>query len=96
LHTKYFNNQTNYKTRYKILVCAIRSDSAVPARLVYVIHRAIVQWLRNEGVGQVAEWFEKYWMDNRGNYMLAHSEIGSTNNNKWNRRQLGGLKKAVC
>jgi hypothetical protein len=28
-----------------------------------------------------ADWFEEYWTGERGNYTLAHAEVGGTNNN---------------
>ena len=78
-------------TFYKLLVRAIRCSSLA---LSFVIHRAIVQWLRNQSEARAAEWFEKYWTGVRGNYMLAHSEIGGTNNNNGTEGNWAGLKKA--
>jgi hypothetical protein len=55
-----------------------------------------VQWLRNHGEDHAADWFEKYWTGDSGNYMLAHSEIGSTNSNNGTGGNWGGLQKAIC
>ncbi len=42
-------------------------------------------------------WMKAEWFDgDRGNYMLAHSEIGGSNNNNGTEGNWGGLRKAVC
>jgi len=78
-HYKYFHNpDANYKPLYKMLVPATKCPS-VP--LGEVVQRKLVQWLKDRIESRAAEWFKKYWTGDRGHYMLAHSEIGGTNNN---------------
>jgi hypothetical protein len=47
---------------------------------------------RNKDDTCAADCFERCWTSDRGHYMLAHSEIGGTNNNNGTEGNWGGLK----
>jgi hypothetical protein len=60
------------------------------------LQQKIVEWLRSINEHCAAEWFEEYWTGERGNYTLAHAEVGGTNNNCGVEGGWNGVKKEVC
>ena len=77
-HTKFFDDPKNYKKFYKLLVRCLRCSSTALATILQI---KLVEWLRSNDEPRAADWFEEYWTGERGNYMLAHAEVGGTNNN---------------
>jgi len=93
-HYKYFHNpDANYKPFYKMLVPATKCPSVA---LGEIVQRKLMQWLKDRNESRAAEWFKKYWTGDRGHYMLAHSEIGGTNNNNGTESRWQAMQKAVC
>jgi hypothetical protein len=75
-----------------VVLCLPCSSSAIAMAL----HRKLVTWLWQRDEPRAAAWFEECWTRERGNYMLAHGEVGGTNNNCSTEGNWGGVKKAVC
>ena len=92
-HTRFFDDQKTYKRFYKLLVRCLRCSNTA---LATILQCKIVEWLRNQNEHRAAEWFEEYWTGERGNYMLAHAEVGGTNNNCGVEGGWNGVKKEVC
>ena len=92
-HTKHFDNQATYKKFYKLVVRCLRCSSTA---LAIILQRKIVEWLRARHEPRAANWFEEYWTGDRGNYMLAHAEVGGCNNNCGTEGGWNGVKKEVC
>ena len=92
-HTKFFDNQATYKRFYKLLVRCLRCSSTA---LATILQDKIVDWLRSNKEPRAADWFEEYWTGERGNYTLAHAEVGGTNNNCGVEGGWNGVKKEVC
>ena len=92
-HVKYFKDQGNYRKFYKILVRVTRCGSLA---LSIVLQRKLVEWLHRHGEHRAADWYEKYWTGDRGNWTKAHAGVGGTNNNNGTEGRWGGLKKFVC
>ncbi len=92
-HFKYFKDPAVYRQFYKIVVKVTRCSSV---ELGSVLHRKLVLWLRENGEPRAADWFERYWTGDRGNFMKAHGGVGGTNNNCGIEGRWGGFKKAVC
>ena len=92
-HGKYFDSQAIYAEWYKIVVRCIKCSSKA---LAIILQIKLVQWLRDHGEHRAAEWFQTYWTEKRGNYMLAHAGVGGTNTNCGTEGNWHGLKKEVC
>jgi hypothetical protein len=92
-HTKFFDDQKTYKRFYKLLVWCLRCSSTA---LATILQQKIVEWLRSNDEPRAADWFEEYWTGERGNYTLAHAEVGGTNNNCGVEGGWNGVKKEVC
>jgi hypothetical protein len=84
-----------YKQFYKIVVGATRYSS-MELGSVSVLHKKLVQWIQDHNEPRAADWFERYWTGDRGNFMKAHGGVGGTNNNCEIEGRWGGFKKAVC
>ena len=90
---KVFDDQKTYKRFYKLLVRCLRCSSTA---LATILQQKIVEWLRSNDETRAADWFEEYWTGERGNYTLAHAEVGGTNNNCGVEGGWNGVKKEVC
>ncbi len=71
-HFKYFKNPEHYRKFYKILVRVTRCSS-IP--LSDVMQRKLVLWLRSRGERKAADWFEKYWTGDSGNWTRVHGGV---------------------
>ena len=92
-HYKFFKDAANYRRFNKILVSATRCSSVA---LSIVSQSKLFQRLLDCGERRAAEWFEKYWTSERGNWTKAHAGVGGTNNNNGTEGRWDGLKKFVC
>ncbi len=90
---KYCKNPEHYRRFYKILV-RVTCCSSIP--LSVVMQRKLVLWLRSRGERKAADWLEKYWTGDRGNWTRGHGGVGGTNNNNGTEGRWNGLKKFMC
>ena len=86
-------NPEHYHKFYKILV-RVTCCSSIP--LSDVMQRKLVLWLRSRGERKEADWFEKYWTGDRGNWTRGYGGVGCTNNNNGTEGRWNGLKKSIC
>jgi hypothetical protein len=91
--TRFFDDLNIYKRFYKLIVRCLRCSSTA---LATILQRKILEWLHAHNELRAEAWFEEYWTGERGNYMLAHAEVGGTNNNCGVEGGWNGVKKEVC
>ena len=72
----------------KILLCAAHLTGIAWQK------RSHTKFFDDQKTYKRADWFEEYWTGERGNYTLAHAEVGGTNNNCGVEGGWNGVKKA--